>query len=604
MIKFLKEPFGLKPILKKEDIGKQGRENQRRASNMSGTLKRLWKFMRDERFRILLVICIVVITSLLGIVGPFLVGQVIDNYLVPKEFDGFVTVLLILLGVYVLHSVSTLAQSFIMVGASQRTVFNMRYRLFNHMQYLPIDFYNKRQQGELMSRMTNDIETISQTLNTSFIQFTTSVITLIGTVSVMLYLSPLLTVLTLTIIPLLVVLIKYITNRTRPLYRIRQKRTGELNAYIEEVISGQEIVKAFSQEDYVIDQFEKRTRNLRDVTFWANLYSGMIPKIMNMLNNLSFTIVAGIGGILALTTDTVTVGIIVVFAEYARQFTRPLADLANQFNQVLSAIAGAERVFDIIDTEAEKDDGVITNRNLDGHIEFKNVVFRYDKDQKHPTINDVSFDIKPGESIALIGSTGAGKTTIVQLLNRFYEVDAGEILIDGDKIEDYKRDVLKENSAFVLQDPFIFNASIKDNVRFGKLDATDEEIIEACKSANAHDFIMGLEDGYDTVIDGETQALSVGERQLVSIARAFVRDPNILLLDEATSSIDTITELKIQEALENLMKDRTSIIIAHRLNTVRAVDRLIVLEHGEIIEIGSHEELLEQKGVYYNMVNG
>lgn len=603
MTNFFTEPFGQKRVLEKEDIG--GKKYKRRANDFTGTLKRLWQFMRNERNIIILIIFIVIITSLLGILGPYIVGQIIDKYFVPRNFSGVGKVLLLLLFIYVLQSLSTLSQSFLMVGASQRTIFNMRYALFSHMQYLPVDFYNKRQHGELMSRMTNDIETLSQTLNSSFIQFTTSIVTLIGTISVMLYLSPLLTLLTVMIIPLLVVGIKFITNRTGPLYKMRQKATGELNAYIEEVISGQEIVKVFSQEERVIRNFETKTKNLRNVTFWANLYSGMIPKLMNMLNNLSFTIVAGIGGLLALTTDNiVTVGTIVVFAEYARQFTRPLADLANQFNQVLSAIAGAERVFQIIDTPTEVDKGTIDSYTVKGDITFKDVTFSYNKSQREPTIRDVSFNIDSGESIALIGSTGAGKTTIVQLLNRFYEVERGVIEIDGTPIEDYSRSVLKENSAFVLQDPFLFKTTIKDNIKFGNLEATDEEIVEAAKLANAHNFITKLADGYDTIIDEEHVSLSVGQRQLVSIARAFVRDPKLLYLDEATSSIDTITEIEIQEALEALMKGRTSIIIAHRLNTVRAVDRLIVLEKGEIVEMGSHEELLEQKGIYYKMVNG
>lgn len=603
MINFLREPFGQKRILKKEDIG--NKKNKRRANDFTGTLKRLWQFMRGERNVIIFIVCIVVVTSLLGILGPYIVGQIIDKYFVPGNFNGVGKILLFLLFIYILHSLTTLTQSFLMVGASQRTIFNMRYELFHHMQYLPIDFYNRRQHGELMSRMTNDIETLSQTLNSSFIQFTTSIITLIGTISVMLYLSPLLTILTVTIIPLLVVGIRFITNRTGPLYKIRQRTTGELNAYIEEVISGQEIVKVFSQEERVIEEFEVKTKKLRDVTFWANLYSGMIPKLMNVLNNLSFTIVAGVGGLLALTMDNVvTVGTIVVFAEYARQFTRPLADLANQFNQVLSAIAGAERVFQIIDTEVEEDSGFIENEKIKGSIEFKDVTFSYNKDQHEPTIKNVSFDIKSGESIALIGETGAGKTTIVQLLNRFYDVDQGVIKIDGIPIRDYKRDVLKDNAAFVLQDPFLYKTSIKENIKYGNLDATDEEIVEAAKRANAHSFIMKLADGYDTIIDEEHTSLSVGQRQLVSIACAFVRNPSLLYLDEATSSIDTITEIEIQEALEELMKGRTSIIIAHRLNTVRAVDRLIVLEKGVIKEMGSHEELLSQKGIYYKMVNG
>lgn len=377
-----------------------------------------------------------------------------------------------------------------------------------------------------------------------------------------------------------------------------------MNGYIEEIVSGQEIVKVFSQEERAVQNFEVRAKNLREVTFWANLYSGFIPKIMNMLNNISFTIVAGAGGILALTTNgVVTVGTIVVFAEYARQFTRPLADLSNQLNQVLSAIAGAERVFQILDTPAESDDGKITDKTIEGHIEFKDVTFSYSKEQHHPTIKDLSFEVKTGESVALIGATGAGKTTVMQLLARFYETDSGQILVDGVDITDYSRSNIRSQTAFVLQDPYLFEATIRENIRYGRMDATDDEVVEAAKVANAHDFIMTLEQGYDTVLDLDEGFISQGQKQLISIARALITDPAILLLDEATSSIDTITELKIQESLERLMKGRTSIIIAHRLNTIKAVDRIFVLDQGEMLEAGTEEELLKLEGKYHDMVN-
>lgn len=602
MSNFFSKPFGHEHVLRKEDIG--SKQKRTRADNMGQTLLRIWQFMRGERKLLYLIILLVVVTSLLSIVGPFLVGRIVDFYFIPREFDGLFRVLIILLASYILLSVTTFIQAFLMVGLSQRTIYNLRQHLFDHMQELPVTFFDNRQHGELMSRMTNDIETLSQTMNSSFIQFTTSIVTLLGTFSVMLYLSPIMTFLTALIIPLLIIGVRYITNRTGPIFKMRQRRTGELNGYIEEIVSGQEIVKVFSQENRAIDNFEEKARNLREVTFWANLYSGFIPKIMNMLNNLSFTIVAGAGGILALTTNgIVTVGTIVVFAEYARQFTRPLADLSNQLNQVLSAIAGAERVFQIIDTPKEKDSGTIENLQIEGNIEFKNVTFSYLKEQKSPTIKDLSFSIQSGESVALIGATGAGKTTIMQLLARFYETDDGEILIDGKNVKDYKRHAIRSRTAFVLQDPYLFEATIRENIRYGRLDATDEEVIEAAKTANAHDFITSLDNGYDTVLDSDDGVVSEGQKQLISIARALITDPAILLLDEATSSIDTITELKIQESLERLMAGRTSIIIAHRLNTIKAVDRIFVLEQGQMLEAGTEKALLEKKGKYYDMVN-
>lgn len=602
MSNFFNKPFGHEHVLKKEDIG--SKQKRTRADNMGQTLLRIWQFMRGERKLLYLIILLVVVTSLLSIVGPFLVGRIVDFYFIPREFDGLFRVLIILLASYILLSLTTFIQAYLMVGLSQRTIYNLRQHLFDHMQELPVTFFDNRQHGELMSRMTNDIETLSQTMNSSFIQFTTSIVTLLGTFSVMLYLSPIMTFLTALIIPLLIIGVRYITNRTGPIFKMRQRRTGELNGYIEEIVSGQEIVKVFSQEKRAIDNFEEKARNLREVTFWANLYSGFIPKIMNMLNNLSFTIVAGAGGILALTTNgIVTVGTIVVFAEYARQFTRPLADLSNQLNQVLSAIAGAERVFQIIDTPKEKDNGTIEELEIEGNIEFKNVTFSYLKEQKSPTIKDLSFSIQAGESVALIGATGAGKTTIMQLLARFYETDNGEILIDGRNVKDYKRHAIRSRTAFVLQDPYLFESTIRENIRYGRLDATDEEVIEAAKTANAHDFITSLDNGYDTVLDSDDGVVSEGQKQLISIARALITDPAILLLDEATSSIDTITELKIQESLERLMKGRTSIIIAHRLNTIKAVDRIFVLEHGKMLESGTEKSLLERKGKYYDMVN-
>jgi ATP-binding cassette subfamily B multidrug efflux pump len=604
MIDKIRRPFGYEPLLDKKQLSRKKRKDDQRANDIPATLKRLWRFMRDERKLLYFIIFLVMITSLLSIAGPYLVGYVVDNYLITGEFSGLFRVLIILLCTYVFLSGIQYIAAYLMVGLAQRTVFKLRARLFSHMQSLPVEFFDKRQHGELMSRMTNDIETISQTMNSSFIQFTTSVVTLIGTVSVMLYLSPLLTVLTMTIIPLLIISVTYITRRTGPLYKMRQKRTGELNGYIEEMVSGQEIVKVFSQEDRAVENFDERARNLQHVTFWAFLYAGFIPKIMNMLNNLSFTIVAGAGGLLAIYTNgVVTVGTIVIFAEFARQFTRPLADLSNQFNQVLSALAGAERVFGIIDTPEEDDSGEIEHKTIEGYIDFNHVTFSYDKTQQQPTLSDLSFSIEAGESIALIGETGAGKTTIVQLLARFYEVDEGEILIDDTKIHDYQRANVRSQTAFVLQDPYLFEAPIKENIRYGKLDATDEEVVAAAKSANAHDFIIQLENGYDTVLESDEGFISQGQKQLISIARALILDPAILLLDEATSSIDTVTELKIQEALERLMKDRTSIIIAHRLNTIKAVDRIFVLDHGKMLESGTEEELIQQKGHYYEMIS-
>lgn len=448
-----------------------------------------------------------------------------------------------------------------------------------------------------MSRVTNDIDNVSNTLNTSIIQILSSVLTLIGTVSVMVYLSPLLALITMSIIPIMVFGMKWITSRTGPLYKIQQQRLGHLNGYVEETISGQRIIKTFSQEERVTDEFEQKNDDVRNSGYWAGTISGFIPKLMNMLNVLSFALIAFIGGVFVLN-DMITVGTIVIFTELARQFTRPLNELSNQFNQLLAAVAGAERVFNIMDEDGEELDEVDAN-SIDvpkGEIEFKNVTFSYNPDE--PILKGISFTADPGSTTAFVGHTGAGKTTIINLIARFYNYDDGEILLDGKDIKSIKRNSLRKHMAFVLQDAFLFEGSIRENIRYGKLNATDDEVVEAAKNANAHDFISKLPEQYDTPIDADGMSISQGQKQLITIARALLADPKILVLDEATSSIDTVTEIKIQEALKRLMEGRTSFVIAHRLNTIKSADQIIMLEHGEIIEKGSHDELISQGGRY------
>ena len=427
-------------------------------------------------------------------------------------------------------------------------------------------------------------------------------ITLVGTLVVMLYLSPLLTVLTMLIIPLMFLAMRWITNRTGKLFKEQQAAVGTLNGMIEETISGQRVVKAFSQEERVKAEFYEKSNRLRRTGFWALAYSGYIPKVMNSLNNMSFAIVAGVGGLLALNGH-VTIGTIVIFTEYARQFTRPLNDLANQFNTVLSAIAGAERVFAIMDEQPEVDKGTVTtDHRLAGAVEFRDVSFKYEQLEEGLTLDKVSFSVMPGQTAALVGATGAGKTTIMQLLARFYDVDRGAVLFDGVDVREIPRETLRRQMAFVLQDPFLFEATVYENIRYGALDATDEEIVEAAKKANAHDFITKLPEGYNTVLTADGSEISQGQKQLLSIARALVADPVILLLDEATSSIDTVTEMKIQEALELLMQGRTSFVIAHRLNTVRNADLVFVMQQGKLIESGPQAELIESGGIYSHML--
>lgn len=604
MLRAIRKPFGYEPILSKEDIKGPGKKKGERAGNWKSVLQRIWKLVDEQRALLLTVLALVFVSSGLALLGPFMVGKIIDNYIMTSQFDGLGRQLGILIVIYLGLSSSMYFQNYWMVGIAQQTVYRLRTSLFSHLQKLPVTFFDKRQHGELMSRMTNDIENVSQTLNTSFIQVFSSVLTLIGTVALMLYLSPLLTLLTMIIIPVMFIAMRWITRRTGKLFKEQQRAVGELNGMIEETISGQRIVKAFSQEEHVMAEFAEKSDRLRRTGFWAMTYSGFIPKVMNTLNNASFAVVAGVGGILALTGDgSVTIGTIVIFSELARQFTRPLNDLANQFNTVLSALAGAERVFGIMDEPIEDDDATEHAETiLKGDVEFRDVSFGYAVETDGYTIKDLSFHVKSGETAAFVGATGAGKTTIMQLLARFYEVDRGEIYIDGIPISELPRKTLRSQTAFVLQDPFLFEATVYENIRYGKLDATDEEVVEAAKKANAHSFISRLEDGYDTVLTADGGEISQGQKQLLSIARALVADPVLLLLDEATSSIDTVTELEIQEALDRLMEGRTSFVIAHRLNTVRKADTVYVMDHGELVESGDQDELIERKGIYYNML--
>ncbi|UPM52574.1 ABC transporter ATP-binding protein [Gottfriedia acidiceleris] len=599
MLKELTKPFQYKQLqLSKEKKKKEAS----RADNVSSTLKRIWSYLALMKGKLVVVLLMVLVSSVLGLVGPVLVGYSIDHYILKNNLSGLSWLIVALVFIYLGYSASLFLQNFWMIDIAQNTVTKMRTELFNMFHKLPMSFFEKRQHGELMSRVTNDLENVSSTLNTSVIQVFSSVLTLVGTVSVMLWYSPILTLLTLSIVPVLIIGIKWITHRTGQLYKIQQRNLGELNGFIEETVSGQRIIKTFSQEDKMIRDFLNKNEKLKNSGFWAFIFAGFIPKFMNVLNNVSFAIIAGIGGYFAYKGH-ISIGTIVVFTEYSRQFTRPLNDLSNQFNTLLSAIAGAERVFSIIDEDIEAiDESHIINdqKIIQGEVEYKNVNFSYGKDSN--TLTDVSFKVSQGETIALIGPTGAGKTTVVNLLSRFYQINSGDILIDGVSIGQYSRKNLRQQMAFVLQDSFLFKGTIRENIRYGRLDATDEEVEEAAKLANAHSFIMKSSKGYDTILQQDDQQISQGQKQLLSIARAILANPAILILDEATSSIDTITEIKIQEALQRLMQGRTSFVIAHRLNTIKNANQILVLKNGMCIERGSHEELIDKQGFYYELV--
>lgn len=599
MLKSLIEPFRYEKL--KLTNESKVKKSSSKVKDWKGTLKRIWGYMSDQKVLFFFVFLMVFISTVLTILGPFLVGKGIDIYIVEKSGNHFFFFFVVLVLIYALHSLSIWLQNIWMIKVAQNTVYKIRSDLFRQFHLLPISFFDQKKTGELMSRMTNDVENVSSTLNSSVIQISSSVLTLIGVVSVMLWMSPFLTIITLIVVPLLVVGMKWITRRTGQLFKEQQRSLGELNGYIEETITGKRIVKTFSQENRVMHEFLEKNERLRRSSFWAQTISGFIPKLMHVLNNLSFTLIAGFGGIFALK-GWITIGTIVVFAEYARQFTRPLNDLANQFNTLLSAVAGAERVFDLLDEQAEEADfgEYVQSANIKGDIVFDRVSFSYGEESQ--TIKNISFHVSPGETVALVGATGAGKTTIINLLARFYEVNEGRILIDGKDISKLRRSELRQAMGFVLQDPFLFHTTIRENIRYGRLDATDEEVEEAAKLANAHSFIKNLPDQYDTIINEGGTSISQGQKQLLSIARAILKNPSILLLDEATSSIDTVTELKIQEALERLMKGRTSFVIAHRLNTIKKADQIFVIQDGRIVEKGSHDELLEKEGFYFDLV--
>lgn len=567
------------------------------------TLKRLWDFFKVEKKELLITFILIFISGLLGISVPFLIGKAIDaifpgEYLV--QFENLKIIALTLLSVYILDNLLTFLQEYIVAGIAQRVVYNLRQKLFEKLQSLPIMFFDIHTHGEIMSRLTNDIDNVSTTISGTTVQIMASVVNITGSLAMMIYLSPLMTVASLVTIPMVYSLTKIITKKTKLLFKEQQRTLGKINGHIEESIAGIHVVKAFNNEEKVISEFKIENAILRDVGVKAQIWSGFIMPIMNVINNFGFGVIAIFGGALAVK-GIISVGIIASFISYSKQFTRPLNELANTFNTLQSGIAGAERVFEILDEKEERkdNDNPIVVEKIHGEVEFKNVTFEYEKGE--PVLNNISFKVKPGMNIALVGPTGAGKTTIVNLLSGFYEIDKGEILIDGRNIKDYKKDFLRRIFGMVLQDTYLFSGTIKENIRYGNLDATDEEIESAAILARADDFINKLPKGYNNYINEGGTNLSQGQRQLLAISRAVLSNPSILILDEATSSVDTRTELKIQEAMVKLMENRTTFIIAHRLSTIRDADIIMVIDHGQIVEKGSHDELLLRKGHYYDL---
>ncbi|MDF2958275.1 MAG: multidrug transporter ATP-binding protein [Paenibacillus sp.] len=571
-----------------------------RAKNTKATLYRLWKYLRKQRSSLLTVVVLTSLSTLSALLGPYLIGISIDRYIIPRHYDGLLWLCITLFAIYVFGAALSLIQSYVITGLSQRTVYELRRDLFEHLQKLPLPYFDSKTHGELMSRTTNDIENVTNTLNQSVTQLLTSVLTIIGAIIMMLSLNLWLTLLSLLIIPAAMGVTGQIAKRTRKFFTGQQQSLGELNGFIEETVSGQKVVKTFNREEKSIEDFHVINKKLRDVGNKAQILSGFIGPVMNVINNMSFALIAAAGGWMAIKGMT-TVGVIVAFLNYSKQFGRPINELANQFNMIQSAIAGAERVFEVMDVKPEQEEtgGKSLLEHVRGEVVFNDVSFSYKPDS--PTLKNVSLTAQPGETIALVGPTGAGKTTIVNLLTRFYDIDSGSITIDGADIRTMEKNSLRRQLGIVLQDAYLFSDTIRENIRYGRLDATDEEVEAAAKLANADSFIRKLPQGYDALLTAEGSNLSQGQRQLLTIARAILADPAILILDEATSSVDTRTEMHIQEAMNSLMKGRTSFVIAHRLSTIREADQILVLNGGEIIERGSHQELLAQRGFYYNL---
>ncbi len=570
--------------------------------NFKETLKRLWAYFGRERNLLAMILIFILIDSIITLCIPFFIGRAIDVMSLGSKvnFNLLEIMILVLAGAYIADAVLTFLQGWLMAGVSQRIVKNLRSHLFQKLQKLPIAFFDSRTHGELMSRLSNDIDNVSNTISQSTTQLMSGVIVLIGTFIMMIILSPVLTIASLATVPLVFLLTRTIARRTSVLFKNNQVELGRLNGHIEETISGIEVVKAFNHEEKAIKEFEEVNKSLLQVGLKAQIWTGFLMPLMNVINNFGFAMVAVVGGVLAIKS-MITVGIIASFLTYSRQFVQPLNNLANIFNVLQSGVAGAERVFEIIDEKEEPQDteNAVALENPKGHVVFENVSFGYRADV--PILKNIRFESKPGTSTALVGPTGAGKTTIVNLLTRFYDVTEGRILIDGVDIREFTRDSLRRSFGFVLQDTYLFSGTIKENIKYGNPDATDDEVEEAARMAHADVFINRMPNRYDTVLSENGGNLSQGQRQLLAIARVFLAKPALLILDEATSSIDTRTELHIQDALLSIMKNRTSFIIAHRLNTIRDADTIMVIDDGEIIEKGSHEDLMKLQGRYYQM---
>ncbi|WP_229722224.1 ABC transporter ATP-binding protein [Priestia taiwanensis] len=580
-------------------VGRPGAPAEK-PKNAKETVKRIWQYMGRQRLPLVMAIVLVIITTLLSLFGPYMIGIIIDEHIIPRDVEGTIRMALILCAIYVVTALLSWLQTFIMVNVALRTIKTIRQDAFEKLHTLSVRFFDQRPHGELMSRVTNDIDSLNNALSQSVLQVISSLLTFVGVIIAMVSLNITLAAVSLFVVPLMVFATKRIIQHSSSSFVKRQRDLGELNGFVEEAINGAEISTLYSKEKDMVEKFRTINEELRQSSMRADTFSSFIPPTMNFLNNVGIGLVVGVGAFMVLN-EWATVGIVAAFMNYSRQFARPLSQFAVLLNTIQSAVAGGERVFEILDEVPELKDkkGAIEVDMFKGEVEFNRVNFGYSEEKQ--ILKNIHLHAKQGDTVALVGHTGSGKTTIINLLTRFYDVSNGEISIDGRNIKDYKIHNLRSKIGVVLQDTYLFSGTIMDNIRYGRLDATDEEVIAAAKTAWAHSFIKHLPDKYYTEIASEGTNLSQGQRQLIAISRAILANTDILILDEATSNIDTRTELHIQRGLNNLMKGKTSFVIAHRLKTIENADQILVIDGGEVIERGNHDTLMDSRGYYYGL---
>lgn len=583
------------------------------------TIKRLLGYLGKDKKHVIIALVCVVISSLSTLAGSYMLSPIING--ITETYDkaskaagdagviineGLKTLglgIFLMLAIYGIGVLSMYLQQRIMIGVSQRALKTLRKDLFDHIQTLPVRYFDTNATGDIMSRFTNDVDVVGEMLNNTVIQLIQGFISIVGTVSIMLYMNVWLALLTILLVPLMLKAGGSIAKRSSKYYRQQQSALGKLNGYIEETVTGQKVVKVFCHEEKAVEEFTNLNNDLRKKQVKAQFFGGIMGPVMGNIGQVSYGITACVGGLFCLA-GRLSLGGLTVFVNYSRQFSRPINEISMQINTIFSALAGAERVFKVMDEEPEEADkpDAVEMANVKGEVIMEDVSFGYNPDKV--ILKHINLYAHAGQKVAFVGSTGAGKTTITNLLNRFYDIQEGKITIDGRDIKDYARKSLRSHIAMVLQDTHLFTGTVRENIRYGRPDATDEEVEQAAKTASAHSFIMRLENGYDTMLEGDGINLSQGQRQLLNIARAAVSKAPILVLDEATSSVDTRTEMHIDHGMERLMKNRTTFVIAHRLSTVRNADCIMVLEQGEIIERGTHEQLLAEKGRYYQLYTG